>query len=114
MALVPFLDEQRLKLLEEKLKKLFSMVKSKRIVDIENCPFQLDNGCQTKCDEKILSNSRRIMFAIDRDVERISQRTTFSSSSRSSSSNINQIAISFERSSFSSSSVRFDGEIFFV
>lgn len=65
LALVPCLDEKRLESLEGKLKELFSMV-GREGDGIEGTILvgYLEGG-QTKCDEKIVSNFRRIMHAFD-------------------------------------------------
>ncbi len=68
LALVPYLDEKRLELLEGKLKQLFSMVmrNDDRKENEFHVWFFLEGWkYQTKCYEKILSNFRRIMYTFD-------------------------------------------------
>jgi hypothetical protein len=70
LALVPYLDQQRLQLLEDKLKQLFAMVIDVKLDKewIHYCSFASSEGWQrqTKCDEEVLSNSGRTMLTIDR------------------------------------------------
>ena len=102
MALVPYLDQQRLQLLEDKLKQLFAMVIDAKLDEelIHLCSFAFSEGWQrqTKCLEEILSNSGRAMLTINTCCAAISQWPSFECSTRSSSYFVVEIPISIERS----------------
>lgn len=102
LALVPYLDQQRLQLLEDKLKQLFSMVirteLDEELIHLYSLAFSEGWQRQTKCVEEVLSNSGRTMLTINSYCAAISQWSPFECSPRSSPYFVAKISISVERS----------------